>query len=157
MTEVKTKKVHKSYPWTHLLYFSSTNIDWVSLMCGHSMKVTKLWRLGVFVCFLCYFIVQTKHIHNVSHFRCTGGMKYIHNVVQCHGDFLLTFYWTTVTLQCCVISAVQQNDLVIYMYMFFFIFFSIVVYSRILNGVPCAPLLFLNSMCNSLHLLTPDS
>ena len=45
-----------------------------------------------------------------------------------------------------LISAVQQSDLVIYLYIylhiyiyiFFFIFFSIIVYHRILNIVPCA-------------------
>ena len=55
-----------------------------------------------------------------------------------------------------LIPAVQQSDLVIYMYTLFFIFFSILVYSWVLNVVPCAPLLFLSSICNDLHLLTPD-
>ena len=39
-----------------------------------------------------------------------------------------------------LISTVQQSDSVIhiYTYTFFFIFFSIVVYHRIVNIVPCA-------------------
>ena len=39
-----------------------------------------------------------------------------------------------------LISAVQQSDSVIhiYIYTFFFIFFSMMVYHRILNIVPCA-------------------
>ena len=40
-----------------------------------------------------------------------------------------------------LISAVQQSDSVIYIlyiYAFFFIFFSIMTYHRILNIVPCA-------------------
>ena len=59
-----------------------------------------------------------------------------------------------------LISAVQHSDSVIHIYTFFFIFFSIMVYPRILNIVPCATsrtLLFIHSMCNSLHLLTPNS
>ena len=37
-----------------------------------------------------------------------------------------------------LISAVQQSDSVIHMHTFFFIFFSIMVYHRIFNIVPCA-------------------
>ena len=37
-----------------------------------------------------------------------------------------------------LISAVQQSDSVIHIYTLFFIFFSIIVYYRILNIVPCA-------------------
>ena len=37
-----------------------------------------------------------------------------------------------------LIFAVQQSDSVIHMYTFFFIFFSIMVYHRILNIFPCA-------------------
>ena len=37
-----------------------------------------------------------------------------------------------------LISAVQHNDLVTLIYTFFFILFSIMVYHRILNIVPCA-------------------
>ena len=36
------------------------------------------------------------------------------------------------------ISAVQQSDSVIHTYTFFFIFFSIMAYPRILSIVPCA-------------------
>ena len=41
-----------------------------------------------------------------------------------------------------LISAVQQSDSVIHLYTFFFIFFSIMVYARILNIVPCAQYTF---------------
>ena len=37
-----------------------------------------------------------------------------------------------------LISAVQQSDSFIHIHAFFFIFFSIMVYHRILNIVPCA-------------------
>ena len=37
-----------------------------------------------------------------------------------------------------LISAVQQSDSVIHIYTFFFIFFVIMVYPRVLNIVPCA-------------------
>ena len=37
-----------------------------------------------------------------------------------------------------LISAVQQSESVIHIHVFFFIFFSMMVYSRILNTVPCA-------------------
>ena len=37
-----------------------------------------------------------------------------------------------------LISAVQQSDSFIHRYTFFFIFFSIMVYHRILDIVPCA-------------------
>ena len=45
------------------------------------------------------------------------------------------------------------------MYIFFFIFFSVVVYYRIVNLVPCTIKLdlFIHAKCNSLHLLTPNS
>ena len=39
-------------------------------------------------------------------------------------------YWSIVVLQCCLISAVSQSDS---SYIFFFIFFSIMVFHRILN------------------------
>ena len=58
-----------------------------------------------------------------------------------------------------LVSAVQQRDSYILLYVFFihtffFIFFSIVVYPRILNVVPCVKLLFMSSVCNSLLVLT---
>ena len=51
--------------------------------------------------------------------------------------YFFIFYWSIVDLQCCVnfcCTAVIQ----LYMYIFFFILFSIMVYHRILNTVPCA-------------------
>ena len=59
-----------------------------------------------------------------------------------------------------LISAEQQSDSVIHIYTFFFIFFSIMVYHRILNIVPCVysrALLFIHFLFNSLHLLTSNS
>ena len=47
----------------------------------------------------------------------------------------------------------------IYIYILFNIL-SIMVYYRVLNIVPCAiryDLVFIHSMCNSLHLLIPNS
>ena len=54
--------------------------------------------------------------------------------------FLILFYFIEVQLTYNVvfISAVQQSDSVIHIYTFFFIFFSIIFYHRILDIVPCA-------------------
>ena len=75
-------------------------------------------------------------------------------------SILFVFNWSIVDLQCCVNSAVQPSDSVIHLYTFFWKSFSMMVYHRILNPVPCAmqsDLLFLCSMCNGSHLLTPNS
>ena len=60
-----------------------------------------------------------------------------------------------------LISAVQQSDSVIYVYYIFsFMFFSVMVYIRILNIVPHAisrTLLLTYSIYNSLYLLVPYS
>ena len=53
-----------------------------------------------------------------------------------------------------LVSTVQQSDSVIHIYTFFLLFFSVMVYPRILNRVP---LLSIHSLYNSLHLLTPNS
>ena len=37
-----------------------------------------------------------------------------------------------------LVSAVQQSDSLIHIYIYIFIYFSIMVYQRILNIVPCA-------------------
>ena len=52
----------------------------------------------------------------------------------------LKFYFIEVWLiySVVLISAVQQSDSLTHIYTFFFIFFSTVVYHRILNIVPCA-------------------
>ena len=51
---------------------------------------------------------------------------------------LLKYSWFTMLL----IFAIQQSDSVIHIYTFFKIFFSIMVYLRMLNIVPCAQGLF---------------
>ena len=62
-----------------------------------------------------------------------------------------------------LISAIQKSGSIIHIYTFFFIFFSIMVYHRILNIVPCAIQQDLvgyptnKALYNSLHLLTPAS
>ena len=73
------------------------------------------------------------------------------------------FFLIKVYLICNVvlISAVEQNDSVIHMCTFFFIFFSTMAYPRILNIVPCAIqwdlVVYLSYIYNSLLLLTPNS
>ena len=51
------------------------------------------------------------------------------------------FYWNIVDLQCCVsfwcIAKWFKHTLIYSFYVFFFTFFSTMVYSRILNIVPC--------------------
>ena len=58
-----------------------------------------------------------------------------------------------------LIFTIQQSDSFIHIYTFFFIFFSIMVYHRILNMAPCArgTLLSSHSLYNSLHLLILNS
>ena len=51
-----------------------------------------------------------------------------------------------------LISAVQESDSIIHTYIFFLIFFSIMVYHRILNRAPCAlSIFFIHSFVNG-HL-----
>ena len=62
-------------------------------------------------------------------------------------------------LQCCVIFCCTANW-VSYIYIFFFIFFSIVVCHKILTTVPCAYnwiLLFIHPIYDSVNLLIPNS
>ena len=115
------------------------------------------WSFSLFFC----VILLLKHTRKIKFttlaiFQCRGGIKYIHNIVQCHVVIFINFLEVQLIYNVVLISAVHQNDLVTYMYTFFFIFFSIVVYCRIVNGVP-EHRLILSSICNSLHLLTPDS
>ena len=58
-----------------------------------------------------------------------------------------------------LISAVQQSDSVTHIYIFLFVFFSIMVYHRILSTVPCAIQqdLVVYPSYTSLHLLIPNS
>ena len=49
-----------------------------------------------------------------------------------------TFYELLLIYNVVLISTEQQSDSVICIYTFFYIFFSIVVYQRMLNIVPCA-------------------
>ena len=70
----------------------------------------------------------------------------------------LTCSWFKMLCQSLLYSKVVQ--LYIYIYTFFFMFFSTVVYHRILNIVPCAvnrTVLFIHPTYNSLHPLTPNS
>ena len=52
--------------------------------------------------------------------------------------FIIYFYINIVDLQCRVNFCYKQSGLAMHLYMFFFIFFSITVYPRMLNIVPCA-------------------
>ena len=99
-------------------------------------------------------ILLLKHTRKIKFttlaiFQCRGGIKYIHNIVQCHVVIFINFLEVQLIYNVVLISAVQQNDLVTYMYTFFFIFFSIVVYCRIVNGVPFCHCLavFLSQNC----------
>ena len=56
----------------------------------------------------------------------------------CFPFFKIYFIEVQLIYTVVLISAVQQSDSVIHMYTFFFILFSIMVYHRILNIVPCA-------------------
>ena len=58
------------------------------------------------------------------------------------------------------VSAGWQNDSAIHIHILFLIFFSIIVYPRILDIVLCAiqsRTSFIHSKCNSLHLQIPNS
>ena len=60
--------------------------------------------------------------------------------------FLNLFYWSIVDLQCCVNSAISTMTQ-LYLCTFSFIFFSIMVYHRILNIVP---VLYSRTLCLSI-------
>ena len=51
--------------------------------------------------------------------------------------FILFFIEVQLIYNVVLVSGVQQSDSVIHIYTFFFIFFSIMVYRRMLNIVPC--------------------
>lgn len=67
------------------------------------------------------------------------------------------FYGTIIDLQCCVNFC--STVIHLYVFTFFFIFFSIMAYRRTLNIIPCAlhRTLFAHSVYTSLHLLIPNS
>ena len=72
---------------------------------------------------------------------------------------LVLFYWCKVNLQCFV-NFCYTTKWFNYICTFFFIFFSIMVYPRILNIAPCVysrALLFIHPLYNSLYLLTTNS
>ena len=52
--------------------------------------------------------------------------------------FLKIYFIEVQLIYVVLISAVQQSDSVIHIYTFFFMFFSIMAYHRILNIIPCA-------------------
>ena len=63
--------------------------------------------------------------------------EYLNNFQLALSHLLFFFLnWTVVDLQCCIISGVQPSDSVIYR--FFFGCFSITVYYKLLNIVPCS-------------------
>ena len=51
--------------------------------------------------------------------------------------FYINFIEVQLIYNVVLISTIQQSDSVVHIYTFFFIFFSIMVYHRILNIVPC--------------------
>ena len=75
--------------------------------------------------------------------------------------FLNLFYWSIVDLQCYINFCCTAKWLsYTYLYTFFFIFLSMMVYHRILNIVPCATqqnLVVHPALYDSLHLLTWNS
>ena len=57
-----------------------------------------------------------------------------------------------------LISVVQQSDSVIHIYIFLYVFFSVMIYDRILNMVLYSRILLLvHPVYTSLHLLVPNS
>ena len=69
----------------------------------------------------------------------------------------MKYSWLSVL---CLVPGVQHSDSIIHIYTFFFIFFFIEVYCRILNVVPCAIQLYLvvypSYVYNSLFLVVPN-
>ena len=69
------------------------------------------------------------------HMFCINQSFY---TIQSQFPFLKNFIKVQLIYSVILISTIQQSDSVIYTYTFFFIFFPIMVYHRILNIVPCA-------------------
>ena len=97
-------------------------------------SISQFWRLGF----------HGRGVHTV---RCWGGLQTLDFSLwqekgerALRGPFFKKLYFIEVSLvyNVVLISAVQQSDSVILTYTFFFIFFSIMIYHRILNIVPCA-------------------
>ena len=129
--------------------------DWSDLIWSECVDTVQKGTSSDFLEFFFVFcvILLLKHAHNkiqnVVIYQCRGGIKYIHSVVQCHGDFLVIFYWSTVNLQCCVHFCCTAKWLSYIHVYILFIFFSIVVYCRIVNVVPFCHCLgvFLSQNC----------
>ena len=75
--------------------------------------------------------------------------------------FPINFYWSMVDLQCCVnFCCTELWFIYIYTHTHSFLIFSIMAYHKIEYSSLCytvRTLLFIHSICNSLHLLTPVS
>ena len=109
----------------------------------------KLWVLTVII-WVNTSLTTTRHYS--KQFMCVLSVETLAHKTgvliipswQCYVNFCCSAKWFSYTYICTL----------------FFIFFSIIVYHRILNIVPCAAcriLLFLHPMYNSLHLLIPNS
>ena len=60
-------------------------------------------------------------------------------VVVCLTHFIYIYIFTNIVdLNVVLVSDVQKSDSITYMFMFFFVFFSIIVYYRILSAVICS-------------------
>ena len=83
-----------------------------------------------------------------------SSLKRLGSLFKIYFIYVQLIYYNAV-----LIFTIQQSDSFIHIYTFFFIFFSIMVYHRILNMAPCArgTLLSSHSLYNSLHLLILNS
>ena len=100
--------------------------------------------------------LQYSCLENLGSGYYPWGRKESGTTEQLH--FLFFLFFCRVDLQLLLVSTEQQNDLGIHIYTFFNILFSIMVYHRSLNILPCAVqwTSYIHSMYNSLHVIAPN-
>ena len=136
--------------WTHV----HPHKDTYSGKQGHGTRYVQLKQIPVLsLASLQYHLHEDKQ--DITN-KKASFLKVVFYVHYLFAKLILQKY----NVQCCLISTGQQSDSVVNIYTFFFIFFSITVYHRILNTVPYAiysRILFIHPIHSSLHMPIPSS